>query len=56
MTDDGSVNLPSPRLRLVDVVVRRPDGEPSEPVDLELASGGVLILVGDEASAFLCVS
>jgi ABC-type multidrug transport system ATPase subunit len=47
MTDGRSANLTSPRLRLVDVVVRRPDGEPSEPVDLELVSGVVLILVGD---------
>ena len=48
MVDRRPGNASPPCLRLVDVVVRRrPDGGPSAPVDLELPSGGVLILVGD---------
>jgi len=37
----------SPALRLVGLVVRRPDGAPSAPVDLVLARGGEATLLGD---------
>ena len=37
----------SPALRLVGLVVRRPDGSPSAPVDLELPRGGAATLLGD---------
>ena len=47
MVDGRPRNASLPYLRLVDVVVDGPDGGPSAPVDLELALGGVLILVGD---------
>jgi len=37
----------SPALSLVGLVVRRPDGSPSTPVDLVLARGGAATLLGD---------
>lgn len=37
----------SPALRLVGLVVRRPDGSPSAPIDLELPRGGAATLLGD---------
>ncbi|MBD8611982.1 ATP-binding cassette domain-containing protein [Frigoribacterium sp. CFBP 13729] len=37
----------SPALRLVGLVVRRPDGSPSAPVDLVLSRGEAAVLLGD---------
>jgi len=37
----------SPALRLVGLVVRRPDGSPSAPIDLELPRGAAATLLGD---------
>jgi predicted ABC-type transport system involved in lysophospholipase L1 biosynthesis ATPase subunit len=37
----------SPALRLVGLVVRRPDGSPSAPIDLVVARGGAAVLLGD---------
>lgn len=36
-----------PVLRLVGLVVRRPDGSPSAPVDLDVARGGAVVLLGE---------
>ncbi|ROS61003.1 putative ABC transport system ATP-binding protein [Frigoribacterium sp. PhB160] len=36
-----------PTLRLVGLVVRRPDGAPSSPIDLVVPSGAEVVLVGD---------
>ena len=37
----------SPALRLVGLVVRRPDGSPSAPIDLAVARGEAAVLLGD---------
>ncbi|WP_209559817.1 ATP-binding cassette domain-containing protein [Frigoribacterium sp. PvP032] len=37
----------SPALRLVGLVVRRPDGSPSAPIDLVVERGGAAVLLGD---------
>ncbi|WP_162240636.1 ATP-binding cassette domain-containing protein [Frigoribacterium sp. Leaf186] len=37
----------SPALRLVGLVVRRPDGSPSAPIDLDVSRGGAVVLLGD---------
>jgi predicted ABC-type transport system involved in lysophospholipase L1 biosynthesis ATPase subunit len=44
-TEEARVD--SPALRLVGLVVRRPDGSPSAPIDLVVARGGAAVLLGD---------
>jgi predicted ABC-type transport system involved in lysophospholipase L1 biosynthesis ATPase subunit len=41
------VRAGSPALRLVGLVVPRPDGSPSAPIDLVVARGGATVLLGD---------
>jgi ABC-type multidrug transport system ATPase subunit len=44
---DEEARVGSPALRLVGLVVRRPDGSPSAPIDLDVARGGAVVLLGD---------